>query len=144
MSHRINPEYNGPFLGEAHEQRQRERVAAARERAKLIKAARASGQRLTDLDVAAKIPPGIVMDQCDMHRLVWKPRDDRQLACYFQRIPCNGVRGRAFECCYLCSEWLVANRQRLIDWFGLAGSMKTAVFLRDPEAFRVFWPVPFE
>lgn len=139
-------DYNGgvTYFGEAHEQRLRERANNNRERARLRRAARLSGQRLTDLDVVLKMPEGSNMDPCGMYRLVWKPRDDGQLACYFQRIPCNGLRGKAFECCYLCTKWLDAHRQRLIDWFGLAGSMKTSVFLREPASFRLFWPVPYE
>lgn len=135
-----------PAESEAQKERALLRSGANYERARLLLAAKRSGQRLTDADVNAKIPQTIRLDfECGVHRLVWKPSPSG-LLCFFQRIPCNGGRGADFVCCHLCAKWLLSNDQRLREWFGLAYTVncKAAEFLKNPEGFRVFWPVPFE
>lgn len=127
-------------------QRERERIDENRRRAKLLREAKRSGQRLTDGDVEKKVGNRSNLDfECGVHRLVWKPGPSG-LLCYFQRIPCNGARGEGHPCCYLCSQWLQSHDQLLREWFGLAYTVerKAANWLRQPNAFRLVWPVPFE
>lgn len=79
---------------------------------------------------------------CGVHRIVW--RSDPTIVgerAYIAREPCDGARGADFHCCFLCSQWMDLNQQKLRDWFGLAITLdkRAASYLKKPGHLMAIW-----
>ena len=130
-------------------ERERARVkhAAAYEEAKRRQRDR-SGQRLSDAQVAAKADKIGGLDYiCDVNRCFWFDGLNGDRRCTLQANPCNGARGKEFECCFACSQWFLANRERLQQWFSLAVTVDYKIaryFVNRAQGLRAVFPLPFE
>lgn len=101
-------------------------------------------------------PNGITTLPCGVRRLHWTPRPEKQgeFTCTQAVEPCDGIRaeredsGTFFECCHLCSKWIISHGKLLHTFFGLSAgatgreSFTCARFLKDKHLQNVFPELP--